>query len=67
MAAGVSVLHIHGTDDHLTVPEASKRFVDQASGDITLIEYDGMYHEPHNEPEQDDVYDDVMSWLNKYL
>lgn len=63
----VPLLIIHGTDDRLTVPEASKRFVDQSTGDITLIEYDGMYHEPHNEPEQDDVFNDVMSWLNKYL
>lgn len=63
----VPLLIIHGTDDRLTVPEASKRFVEQASGDITLIEYEGMYHEPHNEPEQEDVFEDVMNWLDKYI
>ena len=57
----------HGTDDRLTVPAASKIFVDQVSGDVTLIEYDGMYHEPHNEPEQAEVFADVMEWLNKHL
>lgn len=61
------LLIIHGTDDRLTVPEASRTLVDQASGDITLIEYEGMYHEPHNEPEKDDVFADIMNWLNKYL
>jgi alpha-beta hydrolase superfamily lysophospholipase len=30
---------------------------------VTLIEYEGMYHEPHNEPEQQEVFDDVMQWL----
>ncbi|MEI2644166.1 MAG: alpha/beta hydrolase [Candidatus Nanopelagicales bacterium] len=63
----VPLLIIHGTDDRLTVPAASKIFVDQVSGDVTLIEYDGMYHEPHNEPEQAEVFADVMEWLNKHL
>lgn len=63
----VPLLIIHGTDDHLTIPQASKRFVENAYGDITLIEYEGMYHEPHNEPEQEEVFDDVMEWLEPYL
>jgi alpha-beta hydrolase superfamily lysophospholipase len=63
----VPLLIIHGTADRLTVPAASKRFVEQVSGDVTLIEYDGMYHEPHNEPEQAEVFADVMEWLNKHL
>jgi alpha-beta hydrolase superfamily lysophospholipase len=63
----VPLLILHGTGDRLTVPEASKRFVDNATGDITLIEYDGMYHEPHNEPEQQEVFEHVMDWLEPYL
>lgn len=61
------LLIIHGTADILTVPEASKRFSDQVSGDVTLIEYEGMYHEPHNEPEQEQVFDDVMTWVTPRL
>jgi alpha-beta hydrolase superfamily lysophospholipase len=63
----VPLLMIHGTDDRLTVPDASKRFVEKATGDITLIEFHGMYHEPHNEPEQQEVFDHVMEWLEERL
>lgn len=61
------LLIIHGTADRLTVPAASKIFVDQIDGDVTLIEYDGMYHEPHNEPEQQQVFDDVLAWMQPLL
>lgn len=63
----VPLLIIHGTGDRLTVPSASKRFVEQVTGDVTLIEYEGLYHEPHNEPEQEEVFADIMGWLETYL
>ncbi|MEZ5186225.1 MAG: alpha/beta hydrolase [Candidatus Nanopelagicales bacterium] len=63
----VPLLIIHGTADRLTVPSASKVFKDRVSGDITLIEYEGMYHEPHNEPEQEAVFADVLTWLEPRL
>ncbi|HPE11615.1 MAG: lysophospholipase [Actinobacteria bacterium] len=59
----VPLLIIHGTADRLTVPSASKVFTDQVTGEVTLIEYEGMYHEPHNEPEQAEVFADVLEWL----
>ena len=59
----VPLLIIHGTGDRLTVPSASKKLVGHMTGDVTLIEYDGMYHEPHNEPEQEEVFADVLEWL----
>jgi alpha-beta hydrolase superfamily lysophospholipase len=63
----VPLLIIHGTGDRLTVPSASKRFVENVTGDVTLIEYEGLYHELHNEPEQDEVFDDIMEWLEAHL
>ncbi|MCU0296578.1 MAG: lysophospholipase [Candidatus Nanopelagicales bacterium] len=63
----VPLLIIHGTSDRLTVPSASKKLVGQMSGDVTLIEYEGMYHEPHNEPEQEEVFNDVLEWLTPRL
>lgn len=63
----VPLLIIHGTADRLTVPPASKVFTDQVSGDVTLIEYEGLYHEPHNEPEQEQVFEDVLAWLESKL
>lgn len=61
------LLIIHGLADTLTVPAASKRFVEQASGDITLLEYPEMFHEPHNEPEQDDVLTEVLTWMDEHI
>jgi alpha-beta hydrolase superfamily lysophospholipase len=63
----VPLLVLHGTADRLTVPQASKKFVRQVRGDVTLIEYEGMYHEPHNEPEQEEVFDDVLRWLRERI
>ena len=63
----VPLLIIHGTSDRLTVPAASKTFVENVTGDVTLIEYDGMYHEPHNEPEQQEVFEDVLAWMEPRL
>ncbi len=63
----VPLLIIHGTADRLTVPSASKVFTEQITGDVTLIEYEGMYHEPHNEPEQAEVFEDVLAWLQPLI
>ncbi len=63
----VPLLIVHGTADRLTVPAASKIFVNQVTGDVTLIEYEGLYHEPHNEPEQAEVFADIMEWLEPHL
>jgi alpha-beta hydrolase superfamily lysophospholipase len=63
----VPLLIIHGTSDRLTVPSASKVFTEQVTGDVTLIEYESMFHEPHNEPEQDEVFDDVLQWMQSKL
>ncbi|MDP9188396.1 MAG: hypothetical protein M3O25_04020 [Actinomycetota bacterium] len=37
-----------------------------SSADKKLIEYDGLYHEILNEPEQDQVMDDLVAWLDRH-
>jgi acylglycerol lipase len=53
-----------GTADELVPPEAAV-MVEQLAGseDRTLIEYEGLFHEILNEPEQDEVLDDLVAWL----
>jgi acylglycerol lipase len=60
----IPVLILHGEQDRMTTPEGS-RMVHQrvAAQDRTLRIYDGLYHEIFNEPEQDEVLDDVIGWL----
>lgn len=61
------LLVLHGGDDRL-VPKAASEVVRAHAGspDLTLRVYDGLYHEPHNEPEKDEVLDDVVAWLDAH-
>ena len=57
-----------GTADELVPPEASHMVHDRAgSDDKRLISYPGLYHEILNEPEQDQVMDDLVAWLDAHL
>lgn len=62
------VLVMHGEKDKLTNPEGSK-LVDKLAGstDKTLTIYPELFHEIFNEPEQDQVLDDVVAWLTPRL
>jgi acylglycerol lipase len=56
---------MHGTKDALA-PVAGATMVHEraASTDKTLRLYEGLYHEILNEPEQQTVLDDLLSWLD---
>lgn len=63
-AISLPLLLLHGTGDLLTPPAGSEAlFARAASKDKTLKLYDGLYHEVFNEPEQDEVLDDLVEWL----
>ncbi|SPM39172.1 Lysophospholipase, alpha-beta hydrolase superfamily [Mycobacterium numidiamassiliense] len=58
------LLVVHGSDDRLVPLEGSRRLVGSVgSPDVELKVYPGLYHEVFNEPEQDQVLDDVVSWI----
>ena len=58
---------IHGTADQVTPPSGSERIVaDASSEDKTLKLYPNLYHELHNEPEQQQVLGDIVDWLNAH-
>jgi acylglycerol lipase len=58
---------LHGGDDRLVPPAASELVTAHAgSADVTRKVYDGLYHEPHSEPEQQQVLDDVVAWLDAH-
>jgi acylglycerol lipase len=61
------LLVLHGGDDRLMPPSASE-VVRQHAGceDLTVRIWDGLFHEPHNEPEKDLVLDDVVAWLDAH-
>jgi lysophospholipase len=60
------VLILHGTDDK-AAPIAGSRYLYEhiSSPDKTLKLYEGLYHEIHNEPEQERVLNDLVTWLDR--
>ena len=61
------LLVLHGTADRLVPPAASEVVRAHAgSPDLTVRTYEGLFHEPHNEPEKDEVLADVVAWLDAH-
>jgi alpha-beta hydrolase superfamily lysophospholipase len=62
------LLVVHGSEDRLIPLGGSRRLIGcVGSTDVELKVYPGLYHEVFNEPERDQVLDDVVSWINKRL
>jgi alpha-beta hydrolase superfamily lysophospholipase len=57
------LLLMHGGNDRLTSATASRQFAVNVSGDCTFMLWDGLYHEIHNEPRQDEVFNSLIAWL----
>jgi alpha-beta hydrolase superfamily lysophospholipase len=62
------LLVVHGVEDRLIDVSGSRKLVEMVgSPDVELKEYPGLYHEVFNEPERNEVLDDVVSWINARL
>ena len=62
----VPFLALHGDRDVLTNPQGSQElYMQAASTDKTLKIYPGLYHDLLHEPEKDQVYQDILAWLNQ--
>jgi len=66
----IPVLLQHGTGDPVTSHKASREFFEKAKAlgkDIEYKEWEGLYHELHNEVERDEIFEYVNNWINKKL
>jgi acylglycerol lipase len=62
------ILLIQGGADKLVDPEGARMLFDTVgSSDKTLKIYEGLYHEIMNEPEREQVLNDMEQWLEKHL
>ena len=62
------LLLLHGKADYIVDPVSTQFLYDLVSSENKeLIYYQGFYHEIYNEPEHEQVFKDVSSWLNKQL
>jgi alpha-beta hydrolase superfamily lysophospholipase len=66
-AAGLaaSLLLMHGGADRVTSVDASREFAARAGDRCTLKIWPGLYHELHNEPEKQQVFDFLLEWLGR--
>lgn len=60
----VPTLILHGSDDKLTSPEASREFAAKTDKAELKI-WEGGYHELHNEPFKDEVFKYIIDWINR--
>ncbi|HHS96518.1 MAG TPA: alpha/beta hydrolase [Chloroflexi bacterium] len=64
----VPLLILHGGADRLVPPEASRAFFERvALEDKTRYEYEGYYHEPHNDVGWERPLADLEAWLEAHL
>ncbi len=61
----VPLLLMHGSEDQLTSSEASREFAHRVGETCTFRLWQGLYHEIHNEPEQDQVFAFLLGWLRQ--
>ncbi len=57
-----------GTSDRLCLPAGSELVAANiGSKDLTVKPYEGLFHEIMNEPERDQVLDDLVAWLDGHV
>ncbi len=61
------LLLMHGGADRLTSAAASQEFASRMGDRCTLKIWEGFYHEIHNEPEKEQVFNFTLSWLAGHL
>jgi alpha-beta hydrolase superfamily lysophospholipase len=63
----VPLLLIHGGEDKLAYASGARKLAAAWPGVCELQVYDGLFHEVHNEPEQEQVFEDVRRWMEARL
>lgn len=58
----VPTLMVHGNEDLLTSQPVSEAFAARVGG-VTYQKWKGMYHEIHNEPHKQAVFDYTLRWM----
>jgi len=61
------LLLIHGKEDNIAFPSSSIEFAALLKDKCTLMLWDGLYHEVHNEPEKAEVLSAMTIWMDARL
>lgn len=65
-AAPFPMLLMHGGADGLTSPPATAELSARLRGPISHREWSGLYHEIHNEPEKEEVFEFTYDWMSSH-
>lgn len=57
----------HGGADTICPVEGSRQFAEKLGEKVTFQEWQGLYHETHNEPEQEQVLATMLDWLESQI
>jgi alpha-beta hydrolase superfamily lysophospholipase len=60
------MLMMHGGNDLIISAQASQEFAKKAGDKVTFKLWDGLYHEIHNEPQQEQVFAYMLDWLDRH-
>jgi alpha-beta hydrolase superfamily lysophospholipase len=60
----IPTLLMHGSDDQICSPEGSREFASK-SDKVEFKLWEGGYHELHNEPFRDEVFQYILNWINR--
>ena len=60
------LLLIHGAEDQITSPAATAKFAENLKAEHVFKRWDGLRHEPHNEPEKKEVLSFILRWLEDH-
>ena len=61
------LLLMHGTLDTIAFPSSSQEFAAALGDKVTLVMWEDMYHETHNEPRKDEVLQTIIKWMDQHL
>lgn len=57
------LLLMHGKDDAIAFPSSSIKFAEPLKGRCTLVLWEGGFHELHNEPIKNEVFQTMIDWM----
>jgi acylglycerol lipase len=61
------LLLMQGGEDRIANPAATRAFARNVNGKATLLYYDKLYHELHNEIEKEKIISTILSWVSGRL
>lgn len=63
----IPVLLFHGSGDLITSHAASAQFAKNAGGLLKFVSFPNLYHETHNEPQKDMVFEEILEFCNQIV